>query len=981
MFTPDLTPDPLFAIGWLDTARDWLLKPEIRDNIILTVLGAALIAFFFWLTRKLEGASLAAGAGLFQMIRRARDPLAVRLDEYRAELDRWSFEFRHSWMKEGQTLGDILVPVAIDSDALGGIEDWSIVLAHYFGGDKPSSATRLAVIGGPGSGKSVALKAAARRAWSLPTADKRATLIPVFLTFADYRQAEFDLVQAVANSLRLRGFRPNQTGADGDETGQFARTCLDAGRLMVIVDGLDELKLEDRNQAAKSLTADLNRFSTVPAIISCRKAAWGNQFAGMPHKSIEMADFTPAAVRQFVRQWSFTPPKTADELIHTITSQPHIGELARTPLMLTIIAFLYSQPKYHLPENRALFYDVCTRALLEEWDQAATSDQANRFERHHKEYVLGELAFQHLNGPTPDADLDERTTLETIADVMRRNSLKQSENSEMLREIRERSGLLRRLPPSGLRFPHQTFLEFFAALYLRERDQAEVFRLYHEDPQRWREVLLLYIGLSDKTEDTSRAVARLQESDTLEMTLSALSDARAVEPGIAEDILHNCRAALESQPEPELIVRLGYVASNVRTAHSELALEILRDLLRSAAESPRKFSPDVMETLLLASLRRPTEETSRFVVEHIEQLRLGRLLPEMGDQAFVLSTKIIGDPQLDESKKLEWIDGLRRAGAVKSLLELTTRPEIGPVFSDASAVALVRLSKSDEFTREVDAWTEQRNLDDEATQLALRRWGWPFESPSDEVAKRLMIHLAIRLAGQPESALEVESRQEVDPRILYLASGVRRERRIRVGVARVPAAVQATPLSVLRAIWKRSVGPLPVLRGDPVALAAVAISAAPMGVAVIWVFLSSGMRLFGGTNLALNWPMQIVILLAALVAALATYFFAPERGAERVFTVCLGVVLIPAVPLAILSQVYGERSLALTRMNTIVWLVVAVATSVFISEYTVVRIFFGAVVAAQAVVLDLCFRPGATHPVVENETTRELFRYLRGEKP
>jgi predicted NACHT family NTPase len=285
--------------------------------------------------------------------------------------------------------------------------------------------------------------------------------------------------------------------------------------------------------------------------LSCRTAAWHNQFAEIEGDVIEMVDFTPTAIRQFLKQWDFPPPKTSDELIDTLESQAHIADLARSPLMLTIIAFLYSQPKYHLPQNRAEFYDICSRALLEEWDQHQNPDRANRFERHHKEYVLSELAYQHLCGPTPDADLDERATLQSIAEVMKRYSLKESENLKLLDEIRENSGLLVRLPPSGLRFPHQTFLEFFAALWLiRQSNQTVAFEHYAKDPQRWREVLLLYIGLSTNADDASLAMSRLEQGDSLEMALSALVDSRAIKPSVAEDILNKTAKLLESELDP-----------------------------------------------------------------------------------------------------------------------------------------------------------------------------------------------------------------------------------------------------------------------------------------------------------------------------------------------------------------------------------------------------------------------------------------------
>ncbi|HYN78867.1 MAG TPA: hypothetical protein VES73_13885 [Lamprocystis sp. (in: g-proteobacteria)] len=39
--------------------------------------------------------------------------------------------------------------------------------------------------------------------------------------------------------------------------------------------------------------------------------------------------------------------------------------------------------KYRLPDNRTQFYEVCSRAVLEEWDQTQSCDRANQFDRPH----------------------------------------------------------------------------------------------------------------------------------------------------------------------------------------------------------------------------------------------------------------------------------------------------------------------------------------------------------------------------------------------------------------------------------------------------------------------------------------------------------------------------------------------------------------------------------------------------------------------
>ena len=85
--------------------------------------------------------------------------------------------------------------------------------------------------------------------------------------------------------------------------------------------------------------------------------------------------------------------------------------------MLTIICFLYVQPKYLLPDNRVEFYRECTRALLEKWDVARLAQRADQsWKSDHKVDVLGRIAFKHI---TNKAITDEEINADDIVAIAR----------------------------------------------------------------------------------------------------------------------------------------------------------------------------------------------------------------------------------------------------------------------------------------------------------------------------------------------------------------------------------------------------------------------------------------------------------------------------------------------------------------------------------------------------------------------------------
>ena len=943
-----------------DEIYQWLIQTENLTKLILVPLA---FAMFWWLVKWIGKGIELSGTGLRGLARRMRDPVDERLRSYRETLDSQTFQIKHAWMKEGQTLDDILVSVVVDSDGFtAGIEDWSRALRQFFTG-KP--AQRLAVVGGPGSGKSVALKVAAREAWTLPNVEDDGTLIPILMSFADYRESNFEIVSAVRQSLFNRNFRftlDSDAGAD-DTSAELAaiESTLRKGQLFLIVDALDELDKEDRTEAAKQLIDDLNKYQNCPVIFSCRTAAWHGQFADLKHEKVDMADFTPVAIKRFVTQWGFPPPKTSHELIETIQAQPHIANLSRSPLMLTIIAFLYSHPRYHLPENRAEFYDICSRALLGEWDLSANPNRANRFERHHKEYILSELAYRHLMGPTPDADLDEDECLKTISEVMEKHSLRPDENMAMLREIRENSGLLVRLPPSGLRFPHQTFLEFFAAKHVKNSlDQETIFINYKLDPNRWREVLLLFIGLNTNPDEVTAAISRLHETEPLEVSVTALADARAVKPDIAQDILDTCRRQIEMKLDRQelpakLVTLLGHVASNERAAHSELATSTLKFVVEKIIEmrGTPLFS-NAIETVLLASLRRPSKDIAELVVNNIENLNLGRLIPSMGENAFVLTTKIIGDNHLELNKKIEWIGGLRRAGGIEPLYELLGL-DLPKEIQGPTAAALFELASEEKFWEKIEDWSIPTIVESPRISSIYNEFGWPF-APISESGKKMALSLAKALSNAEPSVLRQAVPNEKHRQLIY-ASMMQQQPKMRPEWAigcfsehAEPFLRDAKPVSLQR-FWKsRQITKIPVNSGIVFIIAA--CFAAP-----IWAALASLTHLNNTPFGLTGYQIARTLLPSYIIVSVLVPFIRPAPDETITFNILVSLL----APLVFIFEIHRVglnlnklplRYSLFSSVSLAVIFLTIIGLGVF-ATYT--RLKFGLTILAALMVIQLLF--------------------------
>ena len=201
----------------------------------------------------------------------------------------------------------------------------------------------------------------------------------------------------------------------------------DDGRIVLLFDGYDELE----KSARKSISALLNNFlgthKNIPVVITSRTEVYEKELAfnKIADFKIDMAPFTPYAILKFLSLWKFEEGKSSYALFNMIKGKAHLLELASNPLMLTIITFLYTKPKYTLPDNRVKFYDLCTRALLEEWDRTQQKDRDNKFESHQKIAVLSKIAFEHISqASTTDELISEQKIHNIIKEEMKRLSFR-----------------------------------------------------------------------------------------------------------------------------------------------------------------------------------------------------------------------------------------------------------------------------------------------------------------------------------------------------------------------------------------------------------------------------------------------------------------------------------------------------------------------------------------------------------------------------
>ncbi|MEI7768657.1 MAG: SUMF1/EgtB/PvdO family nonheme iron enzyme [Chloroflexales bacterium] len=399
---------------------------------------------------------------------------------------------------------------------------------------------QLVLLGEPGSGKSTALRylaltlaqAAIGDTRSLPVrlpgwpvADGGPHLLPLFLPLLPFAKHLTERHAQAAGAVDFWNYIAAQLGERGRYQGlaETVHTELEAGRVLLMLDGLDEVAGDtSRRLVVQSVAAFGREYQSCQMVVSCRvrayegaqNSAW--QLPGWP--SITLADWTPSQMRHFVAAWydavGGLPPdervRRRDDLQVAITRRDDLQRLGGRPLLLTIMALVhYNDSK--LPEERAALYSRCVDILLARWELGRTlSGYASQYGTL-MDYIgmpdadvktlrplLQQAAFRAHRAATPESpgSLARNDLRILVADALEGRHPNPHEAARRFLEYTDtRAGLLQaRNAGDEYVFPHQTFQEYLAGLQLVSgaRFVDQIMEIHQED--RWRVPIFLGVG-------------------------------------------------------------------------------------------------------------------------------------------------------------------------------------------------------------------------------------------------------------------------------------------------------------------------------------------------------------------------------------------------------------------------------------------------------------------------------------------------------
>ncbi|GAA4794790.1 NACHT domain-containing protein [Streptomyces ziwulingensis] len=291
---------------------------------------------------------------------------------------------------------------------------------------------------------------------------------------------------------------------------------LEAGRGLLLVDGLDEVPEGEREEARRWLAALLDRYPLTRCLATVRPDAvekdWLTQDGFTELTLLPMSDDDIGA---FVRAWHgaarlecehvFAGGRLAGEqellhtleegLLHQLHENDALRALARTPLLCAVICALHRRRRGLLPTTRWSLYRAALAMLLGGRDAGRgvrdTDDLTLDSEEQHA--LLQRMAIWLVR--TGQQQMTHVVAAQQLALAMRDmpRIRSQATPERVLRFLLERSGLLQERTDDAIQFIHRTFQEFLAAKEFHESGYV-LELLDRAEKEEWQDVIVLAVG-------------------------------------------------------------------------------------------------------------------------------------------------------------------------------------------------------------------------------------------------------------------------------------------------------------------------------------------------------------------------------------------------------------------------------------------------------------------------------------------------------
>jgi hypothetical protein len=374
------------------------------------------------------------------------------------------------------------------------------------------------------------------------------------------------------------------------------------GKVIILLDGLDELPTRRRILCVKWLRDMLVNFPNTLVIITTRPHVDVSDVQSAVAKSDchvwDIYGMNRGQVGVFIDSWHkavaaaaiedglpVNEQKISEDIIRLkrrINRSPEIRRLSATPMLCALLCAINYDGKFHALHDRVSLLAECVEMFFrrEREREGVTQPEMEYVNPRDTKEVLSLFAFWMATEGL--SEVDESQAIEVLGKIAQEfvgtRYATRFLGSIFLEAFVERIALLKRLPSGNVEFTHKLIQDIMTARAIR--DENEVGKLLSfVDDTAWRDVTLLVAGLGGKAiaddlvsgilelvEDAFRSHKERASMYTL-LAIECVAEAIRLSPKV-KDRAHDWAARLvvvppKSRDDEQLLIRAGSLACRV----------------------------------------------------------------------------------------------------------------------------------------------------------------------------------------------------------------------------------------------------------------------------------------------------------------------------------------------------------------------------------------------------------------------------------
>lgn len=446
-----------------------------------------------------------------------------------------------------------------------------------------ASCRKIVIRGGAGAGKSTLLQWLAVRAAKQdfpPSLAPWNRLIPFFIRLRSLVDKGFPTPEEFPKLIAGNIAEMMPKG--------WVHQCLDAGYALVLIDGVDELPRQQRQDFFKALTDLVADFPHARYVVTSRPSGlkdsqgetwqeWETWTEQAEFLNLSLQSMSPSDIEQFVTQWhealaaakrredqQIDLPKKGIDLQRLLRQRPELRRLVTTPLLCAMICALHLERGENLPTERIELYRQCIDMLLNSRDRGRKikldDSYPSGLSDSQKMALIQSFAYWMMMNNYSDVDISRVD--EHFQNRLERMNLPEQVTGQQIRALFvERAALLRQPVIGKIDFAHRTFQEFLAAQAALNDDSLNVL-LREADNDQWREAIIVAAGLGRPRERKELLERLLQMGNEQPdkrhylhlLAVACLETTVEVEPEVRAEVLKQAQALLPPKDDDEVLM-------------------------------------------------------------------------------------------------------------------------------------------------------------------------------------------------------------------------------------------------------------------------------------------------------------------------------------------------------------------------------------------------------------------------------------------